>query len=929
MIFTIIRISSLIVVLLFFTITLNGQDQKWVVNSKYNTVDWAGFVNRIENENNLKFFYSIKDFENVKLPNINEEINLFSYLEKSLVIYGIKFTHYKNSLIFTKGFKIKTKISKTSYPKLSKKKEAKEIIAKKSERDNYLKTNKEHLGAEVIIGNLEDGLKSRRVKLTGSVVDEKDFSACIGASVMLQELGIGCVVNTEGNYSFNLKKGKYTLVVNDINHKEKKVPINVLSSGNYDFYLEKNSINLDGIIITADGSDRVKSIKMGMEKLNVQFIKDIPLVMGERDIIKVAQLLPGIQNVGEGASGFNVRGAPVDQNSFYLDGIPIYNTSHFFGFFSVFNSDAIKDFSISKSSIQAEHGGRLASVFDITAKEGNLNKFKFRGGISPVTGRIMLEGPIKKTKSSYMVSLRSTYSNWILKLIDRADFKNSKVFFADAIAKFSFDLNKKNKIYLLGYYSFDDIDFAHKSLYDIKNNGVSVNWKHFFNDKNNMKLSLVHSTYNLNSTDKEFLLNAYSKSNNLQHEEIKIKFKSVVNSKINFNYGGVGVLYNVDRGKLTPFSSESRIIEKNFGIEKGVEFASFFSINWKVNSNFKIRSGLRYNLFSPLGAKSVYIYENGVEKMASSIRDTLNFSDNQFVKKYTGLDYRISSNYSFNRNFSVKASYNRLHQYIFLLSNTIALSPTDSWKLAGYNIEPMKGDQLSLGIYSKLFNRRYEFSVEGYIKKINNLVEFKDGADLLVSEVPEWDILQGKLDVIGLELMLKKAKGRFSGWVNYTYSNASVLVDSDLKGNQINFGNPYSANHDKPHSFNLVTTYRINRRISLSSNIVYSTGKPITYPTTVYYLNGIKLVNFTGRNSYRLPDYFRMDVSVKAEGNLKLKKKLHGALLFSVYNLLGRHNIYNAYFKVKDDKVQGYKISIFANPIFSITYNFKFGNYEY
>lgn len=314
-------------------------------------------------------------------------------------------------------------------------------------------------------------------------------------------------------------------------------------------------------------------------------------------------------------------------------------------------------------------------------------------------------------------------------------------------------------------------------------------------------------------------------------------------------------------------------------------------------------------------------------KIPGNIIDTLSFSDNEIIKSYQGLDYRLGITYLLNQDLSVKAGYNRMHQYIFMLSNTIAVSPTDKWKLSNYNIDPMQGDQYSLGFYANFDNQRYELSVEGYYKKINNLVEYKDGAELVVNKHPEQDVLQGTLDAYGIEFMLRKPYGKLNGWINYTYSNSQVLVNNEVTGEQNNFGIAYPANYDKPHAFNVVANYKISKRVSFSGNVVYSTGRPITYPTSIYYQDGQPLLNYSLRNEYRIPDYFRMDVSLKVEGNLKKRKWLHGSWIFSVYNLTGRKNAYSVYFKSEDGFIRGYKLSIFAVPIFSITYDFKLGNY--
>jgi len=906
---------------------IRSQHTEVMVDESYSGLSWSRFVSKADRELNISIFYDADHMAEVEMIEIDSPQPLFTFMVTSLSPHDLKVAADRSGNYFiTRAAAIQTELPDNIYP---------EIITDNSMENPkdvgsvFIETQKEHLARVLVIGNKKEGLKSRKATLSGYLYEDKEKTPVFGATILIEELGIGTASDENGFYKLRLDKGKYTLLINDLNHTEQRVRVQILSDGTQDFYLESKSITLEGVVVTSDRYDRVQNTKMGFERLSTKSIKEIPLVLGERDILKVATLLPGIQSVGEGAAGFNVRGSPADQNLFYIDNVPVYNTSHLFGFFSVFNSDAISEFSLSKSNIPARFGGRLASIFDITAKEGDNEQVKLRGGISPITGSLLLEGPIQKEKSSFMLGVRSTYSNWILKLVKNPDFNQSSVFFADAIAKLNFNLNQKNKLQAFGYYSYDKINFAASTRFNTGNEGASVSWKRFFNEKSNLDLSVVYSKYNLETENYEVAFEAYRQDNVLTHKEAKIGFTLRPNEKHILTFGGNAILYEIDRGTFAPAGPESQIIAKNLGEEKGIESGLYLSEEWSPGPRLSLTAGLRYNLFANLGPQSVFEYESGQLKEQSNIIDTLEFGNNELVQTYTGLDYRVAAKYNITPDWSLKASYNKLHQYIFLLSNTIALSPTDKWKLTDYNIKPMAGQQISFGVYTYLLNKRFEFSVEGYYKKVDNLVEYRDGAELLVNEFPERDILQGDLDVYGLEIMLKKPGGRFNGWMNYTYSSANVLVNGPAEGAQINFGQSYPANHDKPHSWNVVANYKFIRRFSLSANLVYSTGKPITYPTTVYYQQGIQLVNFTSRNQYRLPDYLRMDLSLKLEGNLKADKFMHGVWVFSIYNIAGRDNVYNAYFKSSGGKLSGYKVSIFANPIFSVTYNFKFGNYDY
>jgi hypothetical protein len=912
----------------FVTSNLFAQEQGHLAVKDNGAREFIAYVEQIEKTTDYSFYFNPEDLAGINLSKSRTELPWFDYLSTELEKQGLKMAVDSGHNVFiTKDKAIDTALAKSIYPRLVQEQEAKK--EEKRESKDFIETQNEHLAQVLVVGNKQDGLRSKKAQLNGYLRDLEDSTALFGATILIEELGVGAAADETGYFELKVDKGSYTLQINEINHKEQKIRLKLLSDGSADFYLEPTSFTLEGVVVTSDRYDRVQSAQMGFEKLSTKNIKEIPLVLGEKDILKVATLLPGIQSVGEGAAGFNVRGSPADQNLFYIDNVPVYNTSHLFGFFSVFNSDAISEFSLSKSNIPARFGGRLASIFDIKAKAGDDEEFKVRGGISPITGNLLLEGPIQKEKSSFLLGLRSTYSNWILKLIENPDFNRSRVYFGDGITKLKFNINQKNRVEAFAYYSLDDIDFGGTTQYNIENQGTSATWKHFFNKKNNLDLSFIYSKYGLNTENFEVPIEAYAQSNLLIHKEGRLDFTFRPSLKHDITFGGNAILYDIDRGEFAPAGEDSRIVLQDLGTERALESGIYLSETWTPNARFTLIAGLRYNWYGYLGPQSVFKYQNDQLIEETSIVDTLYFDDYALVKPYSGLDYRLALKYNFSDDWSFKASYNKLHQYTFLLSNTIALAPTDKWKLSDYNIEPMVGEQVSAGIYTYLLNKRYEFSLEGYYKRVDKLVEFRDGADLLINKVPEWDILQGDLDVYGIEIMLKKSVGRFNGWLNYTYSNAKVLVDNPIEGAQINFGQPYPANHDKPHSLNLVLNYKFLKRLSFSSNLVYSSGKPITYPTNAYYQDGIQLVNFTERNQYRISDYFRVDMSVKVEGNLKAEKFMHGIWVFSIYNLTGRNNVYNEYFKARGGTVRGYKVSIFANPIFSVTYNFKFGNYDY
>ena len=890
---------------------------------------WNEFVVKVESNFDIRFFYNPDSIPEIIVFVKTSPAKLQDVLTETFGLYDVNVSTDRFGNIFvTKGQTLTTDLPINFFDYSPANTTPPGTLEISSDPDeNFLKTNDAFVAQSRIVGTKKEGLLSSLAEVNGYVISQNDSLPIIGATVYVGDLETGSATNDKGFYTLTLPKGKYTMDVRSVGFEETKYKVEVLSGGQLDFYLPDMVILMEAVEISSQSHHNVRGIQMGFEKLTTNDIKEIPVVLGERDIIKVALLLPGVQQVGEGTAGFNVRGSPADQNQFYLSNIPVYNTSHLFGFFSAFNPDAISDFTLYKSNIPAKYGGRLSSIFDITARQGNPKKFSARGGISPITARFLVEGPAIKDKLNYMVGFRSTYSDWVLNFVTDPDIKNSKANFADAIINLSYQINPKNQLKFISYYSYDNISLASKVDDKYSNAGASVSWYHTFGANHDFNLSMAWGKYNFSEDNYEYSLAAYSLNYELQHYEADLDFSLKTIKNHNITYGINSVLYKIDNGDQLPLDENSLIVPVELGKQKGLEVSAYVGDQWKIHPKLTLYGGLRYNNYSYLGPNTVFTYQDNQPKNPENIIDTLEYSNNEIIQNYDGLDLRLAATYLINPDLSVKFSYNNLHQYIFMLSNTIALSPTDKWQLCNNNIQPMSGNQFSLGFYSNIGYRVLEVSVEGYYKNVHNLVEYKDGANLVVNEHPEMDVLQGELESYGIELMLKKPFGKLNGWINYTYSKATVVVDNKISGENNNFGQPYPANYDKPHSFNMVANYKISKRLGVSGNVVYSTGRPITYPTAIYYQDGQKILNYSLRNEYRIPDYFRIDLSVKWEGNLKRKKFLHGSWIFSVYNLTGRKNAYSVYFKSEQGQINGYKLSIFGVPIFSITYDFKLGNY--
>lgn len=914
------------------TFMLNGQVHTIPIPGNMDGLSWIEFMTVMERDYPIRFFFDPDRFPNVTVSVDQDSVPLLQCLDEIFESFGILVSADSSGNIFLlENTTIEGTISRDFFMvdgSGPEKTAEMTMSVPDSAMGDYLNTFKEFIIQSMVIGSRLKGYGQSKATVKGYVIHSTDQKPVVQANVFIEETRSLAVTNDSGFYALTLPKGKYTLSVSSLGSYEKKYKLTLLSDGRLNITLDPRVYDLGQVEITSDRYDHIKGSQMGYERLTTRNIKEIPSVLGEKDLIRVALLLPGIQTVGEATSGFNVRGSPVDQNLFYINQVPVYNTSHVFGFFSSFNPEAVSDFVIYKSHIPVQYGGRLASIFSVSARQGNMNKFSFRGGISPVAASLLVEGPFKKNESSYMLAARSTYSDWVLRLIREPDIYNSSAFFTDLMGNASWRLDGRNRIDLFTYGSMDDARITDLARYHYGNAGASLTWNNIFKEKHSAGVSLIYNRYGLDEENTEYMLEAYERNFVIHHSEFRTYLSLKLGIKHMVDAGLQSILYHAYLGDLLPLNEKSMIIPKSYEPERGIETAIYIGDEWRMSPKLSLRGGLRYTVYTYLGPKTVYTYINGLPREPVNISDTLDYGAGEVIRTYNGIDLRIGATYLINDRISVKASYNRLHQYLFLLSNTIAVAPTDTWKLCDYHIRPMVGDQYSIGLFSTMLGDMFEMSVEGYYKNVRNLVEYRDGADLVDMELTEGVIVQGDLDAYGVEWMIKKNMGAFTGWINYTYSRAMVQVNNPETGEINNFGEAYPANFDKPHAFNLVTTCRVNKRLSFSANVVYSTGRPVTYPTAIYYLNGTQFTHYSKRNEYRLPDYFRIDLSMNIEGNLKAKKMIHGSFSFSIYNLTGRNNAYSVYFTSEYGKIKAYRLSIFGAPIFSIGYNFKLGNYE-
>mgnify|MGYP003630940503 CR=1 FL=1 len=774
------------------------------------------------------------------------------------------------------------------------------------------------------IGKERSNTTAARFTLSGYATNTVTGRPISEMAIVVRDRNIGTATDENGYYELQLPLGMNILESSALGIEPTVKKVIIYNNGTYDYDLGESLEMLDEVVLEGDRNRNVEQAVTGITTFEVENIKNIPLVLGERDILKAALTLPGISTAGEGSAGYNVRGGATDQNLILLDDAVIYNPAHFFGIFSALNPFTTGTVNIYKGSIPADYGGRLSSVFDITTKDANTQKFSGEASIGPVTSNLMLESPIIKDKSALIVGGRATYSDWILQSLDEESLQNSKASFYDVVAKYNHAINANNDIKATAYFSKDIFSITSDSVFDYSNRLFSLKWNHKFNDGNTGSLLLSNSEYRFNIDYDGDSNNDFDLGYKVNETEFKLKLKKILNDSHTLDYGLSGKLYLVSPGNIDPQGSESQVSPLSIPQEKGLESALFISDSYNISDKWSVNAGIRYSLYAALGRSEQRIYEEGVPKNDGSFQETREYGDNEVIETYGGPEFRLSTRYFIAPELSIKAGYNNTYQYIHTLSSNTTVSPTDTWKLSDINIKPQEARQYSLGLFKNIDGNTYELSLEGYYKQSKNILDYKVGAQLLLNEEIETEVLQGDGKAYGVELLIKKNEGRLNGWLGYTYSRAFIKLDSEFPEETVNNGAYFPANYDKPHDISLVANYKFTKRMSVSANFVYQTGRPVTYPIGQYEYENAQYVYYSDRNRYRIPDYYRLDLSFNMEGNHKIKKFAHSFWNFSIYNVLGRNNPYSVFFVTDNGSLKAYQSSIFSIPVPTLTYNFKF-----
>ena len=776
----------------------------------------------------------------------------------------------------------------------------------------------------VTIGKQRPNAANKTYVLTGVFKNSKTSEPLQNLSISTTDRTKYAVTDADGHFSIRLPYGLNKLETNLLGFEKIRQDVIMYGDGSLNIELRENTESLEEVVVKSKKDANVRDAVVGVTNIDIEAIKTIPLVLGERDILKVATTMPGIKTTGEGSSGFNVRGGRADQNLILLDDAVLYNPSHFLGFFSAVNPFTTGSLEIYKASIPAEYGGRLSSVFDIETKSGDMEKFKGEGSVGPITANLAVEVPVVKGKASVIAGFRATYSDWILRSLDEEELKNSEASFYDGIVKYKHNIDDKNNIQGTFYFSKDRFSITSDSIFDYNNRLISLKYGHNFSEKSRAELILVSSQYKYGINYEADANENFDFGYELNEYQAKLNFNYKLSNKHKLSYGLSSKLYTIDPGNIEPIGANSDVKAKTIDREKGLESAVYLADLFEVTDKLLLDLGLRYSFYSALGPATQNVYEDGVPKSESSIIEVKEYGNNESIKTYGGPEYRISARYLLGNDFSVKAGFNRTIQYLHLLSTNTTQSPTDIWKLSDLNIAPQRANQYSLGFFKNLSGKDVEFSIEGYYKTMSDLLDYKIGAQLILNEDLETELLQGEGKAYGVEFLVKKNSGRFNGYLGYSYSRSLVKLDSQLMQERVNNGEFFSANYDKPHDFSVVANYKLTKRFSFSGNFTYQTGRPITYPIGRYVIAGEEQVLYSDRNEFRIPDYYRLDLGVNIEGNHKLKKLAHSFINISVYNVLGRNNPYSVFFVNEEGQIKAYQTSIFSVPVPTITYNFKF-----
>ncbi len=758
--------------------------------------------------------------------------------------------------------------------------------------------------------------------VSGYIKSASSGEELIGATVSVKSQGIGTSANVYGFYSLTLPEGNYELSYTYIGFKEQSISVELKENIQMNIELKEAITELEVVEVTGEKAENnVKSIEMSVNKIDSKTIKKIPALLGEADVVKSILLLPGVSTVGEGSTGFNVRGGGIDQNLVLLDEAPVYNSSHLFGFFSVFNPDAVKNVKLIKGGITPEYGGRLSSILDIRMKEGNKKKFTGSGGVGVIFSRLSLEGPIKKDKASFIVAGRRSYADVLAKPFLNSDLKDSKFYFYDLTAKVNYELDEKNKLFLSGYFGRDV--FGSGFLFDWGNATATARWNHIFSDRLFMNLTTYYSDYDYAfGVEEDDPADDFEWNSSIISTSLKPDFSYYVNNKNTVKFGAQSIYYNFKPAEAK-FASAGQTNDISLTEKYGIENGIYLQNEQKLNARTSILYGLRWSHFAYLGKGNKQVFRDTVPGIEKPLENEVSYDKNEVIASYNNFEPRFSIKYDLTEFSSIKASYNRMTQYLHLISNTIASTPIDIWLPTTNNLKPQIADQIAVGYFRNFKQNKYETSAEVFAKDFQNQIDYIDNADLFFNEQLEGQLLSGDGRAYGLELYVKKNTGKLNGWISYTISR------SERKVNGISNSEWYPNRFDRLHNLSLVPSYELNEKWSFAANFIFSSGTPATFPTNRYEIQGVVVAHNVDnkRNNYRVPSYHRLDISATLVPEKNKDRKWQSEWVFSIYNLYSRKNPFSIYFEQNKDNPQqtdAIRYAVIGSFVPAVSFNFNF-----
>ncbi len=777
-----------------------------------------------------------------------------------------------------------------------------------------------------VIGDLKLFGSQRNATIKGRIMDANNSEPLLGANVSLVGTSRSTSTNEKGEYSFQVPIGLYDLQITSVGYIEERKPVAIVGDGMLNTELFDTSYELEEITIRERAfENNVTDAKMGINSIDVASIRRLPTFLGEADVMKSLTFLPGVSSVGEGSSGFNVRGGNFDQNLILMDGAPVFYPSHMLGFFSLVNSEMVDNLTLYRGGVPAKYGGRISSVLDIRLKEGDKRKWNGNVGLGPITSKGFIEGPIIKDKASISLGVRAASADWILKRTRNVDLRESGARYIDLQGTIDAFVTEKDKVRISGYMSGDRFSFAQDAIYSYQNNIYSFTWTHSFPQNLYLKVNGASSDYDFEVENTE-LLREYVMRSGINYKDIKGELTYDPGNGFQAEIGAMTGRYNIRRGTLNPTAPTSLEAPKSLQDMNGLEKALFGSAEWKPIPGLTLSGGVRYSIFDQIGPLKVLYYDENLPRDDNAIIDSTSFENGKTINSYSGLEPRGSLSVQIADEQSIKIGYNRMRQYINIVSNTAAVTPFDIWTTSSTHFKPVIGDQYAIGYFRNFGKRKLQTSVEVFYKEMQNVTEYKNNANLFLKDNIETELLQGFGRSYGAEMLVQKDAGLLTGWVSYTYARSLRTINGYFDEEKINNGKEYAADFDKPHTLNIVSTYKLSRLWRFSGNFTYSTGRPTSYPIDKYVFNGIVVAQFSERNQFRVPDYHRLDIAFSVDGTNKRKAKVETSWTFSIYNVYGRKNAYSVFFSQRnsDPPVTPYKLAVLGIPFPSITFNLKF-----